>query len=102
MGGYKATMAVGFTGPLASNTDSMFYGICVIAKAMTTEDATAYQKAPEGMCLGITTAVGQEEAADSGTDIVTKVPNLVGLTGGIFCHMTYAALVTTMVKTTAE
>lgn len=102
--GYKATMSVGYTAVLNANTDLMFYGICVIAKAMTGEDATAYQKAPQGMCLGITTALGEGAASDDagGVNITTARSNSTGLTGGIFCHMTYAALVTTMVKATAD
>lgn len=101
--GYKATMTVGYTGVLNADTDSMFYGICVIAKAMTTEDATAYQKAPQGMCLGLTTATFTTAVRNVDNAAVdTPVAGGTGLTGGIFCHMTYATLVTAMVKTTAE
>lgn len=91
-------MNVGFTAMMVGTTKNMFYGICVLAKAMTTEDATAYQKAPRGMCLGTTTATMSNEAP-TGTP-ATTVPNAgplgnFGKTGNIFCHNTYAAIVTT-------
>jgi hypothetical protein len=88
--GYSATMTVGYTGFLATNTDGMAYGVCVIPKESAVAEDTAYMKAPRGMCLGTVTG-SASTAADASSGITANNTNVLG---GFFGHISYADLYT--------
>jgi hypothetical protein len=90
--GYKATMTVNYAAQFGALGDNMFYGICVIPVATAGTDDTTYMKAPRGMCLGLTTITTSPDA--SADPITNPVSGCTGKTGGVFCHNSFANIVT--------